>query len=537
MEQPASLEALPFEFVVNMVDGEPHVEFHAYTSTPCTSIELYIFEPGSKSLTCSATLIEGQTTAKLSGLMADIPYDFGVRYVKGEQIASIRGQLSINVKIGDNGDKVAEVDTLIDFQEDGVPGDISPLATVYETESNNTSGTANPVSTGDIVRGAINPVGDRDWFRVVFPASGVLNLSLSNIPSGCDYELCLYDSSVNPIATSLTPGSVDEHISYNVTAGRIYYIQVYAYQGTSSSLYTLRINGPTQAHTWYSQVTSEGGSFNWDRSKLNNLYFPNMQSCRYCESQMKCSHTPFWTSSSYSPAPNQLEVGHMNKWGCFVTSYAMVLRNLNATTTVQRTDFRTNTTGRLQADPFIVTMVNLNWPQIMNQNGRYEISSYAAADSPVTIQSHSSIANAFGKTYISHDFASLTTPEARASELTRLIEENPAGVIVRFDGHSMVFAHSSYQGNRQATAWEPLTVGTVVTPENERQVLGPDFYTVHDEKECPVEITGTDYDAHFTVYDPAASTSAKGEGVPLPSAYSYTKYGGIDNIKYVIVLR
>ncbi len=124
-----------------------------------------------------------------------------------------------------------------------------------------------------------------------------------------------------------------------------------------------------------------------------------------------------------------------------------------------------------------------------------------------------------------------------ARELTRLIEENPAGVTVRFGGHSMVFTHSTYQGGRQATSYELLTVGIVVTPENERQILGPDFYTVPDESAPRAEVTTTAYDANFTVYDPASPVRSKTEGVPLTSAYSYTRYGGIDNIQAVIVFR
>lgn len=168
MEQPASHETLPFEFIVNMVDGEPLVEFHADTSTPSTSIELYIFKPDSKNLTYSTILTEGRTAAEIYNLRADTPYGFGVRYVDEGQITSIRGQLVVNVRKGDKGEEIAEIDTLVDFLDKGLPSDISLLATVYETESNNTSGTANPVSNGDIVRGSITPLGDRDWFRVIF---------------------------------------------------------------------------------------------------------------------------------------------------------------------------------------------------------------------------------------------------------------------------------------------------------------------------------------------------------------------------------
>lgn len=166
------------------------------------------------------------------------------------------------------------------------------------------------------------------------------------------------------------------------------------------------------------------------------------------------------------------------------------------------------------------------------------------------MNSHSAIPAAFGKTHYPYSLGSLTTDQ-KAAELTRLINENPAGVIVRLvagtKGHSIVFTGSSYPvANRMNSFSQPLTTGVRLTPENEKAVLGDDFFNVDYDLDCsPSDVVGVQsainmsspYDSYFTVYDPAVGTASVSAGVLFTNCYSYATYGGIENITSVTVIK
>ncbi len=115
-------------------------------------------------------------------------------------------------------------------------------ATVYETESNNTIATANSIAAGDTVYGNISVDKDTDYFRLNLTATTNTTFTLSNIPSGCDYDLYLYDAKGTMITSSTTTGNTSEKINKILSAGQ-YYINVKGYSGKSSSNYTLTVSG------------------------------------------------------------------------------------------------------------------------------------------------------------------------------------------------------------------------------------------------------------------------------------------------------
>jgi pimeloyl-ACP methyl ester carboxylesterase len=79
-----------------------------------------------------------------------------------------------------------------------------------------------------------------DYFKFTLSAESDVAVSLSNIPSGCDYDLELYTSGHTRLAWSLRAGNASEDIAKTLAAGA-YYIKVYAYSGMSGSAYRLQV--------------------------------------------------------------------------------------------------------------------------------------------------------------------------------------------------------------------------------------------------------------------------------------------------------
>lgn len=124
---------------------------------------------------------------------------------------------------------------------------------------------------------------------------------------------------------------------------------------TITGTYTVSITFP-EATTWFSQKSSGVGT-TWNSTYLSSLYCPNMSTvgCNDCSNGIICANIPWYTISDQS--------GHINKWGCSACSLGMIFRNLGATTTVAREDFRTGTISNLSADPFTIAMAILTGQQ------------------------------------------------------------------------------------------------------------------------------------------------------------------------------
>lgn len=81
-----------------------------------------------------------------------------------------------------------------------------------------------------------------DWFYVDAPGGRTLVVDLSGMPAGADYDLFLFDSTLDEVASLPQIGSnAPEHIEYKVnTAGR-YYIRIVMYQkSAAANTYLLR---------------------------------------------------------------------------------------------------------------------------------------------------------------------------------------------------------------------------------------------------------------------------------------------------------
>ena len=77
---------------------------------------------------------------------------------------------------------------------------------------------------------------DDDWYYIRIGKRDPINISLSSIPLGTDYDLYLYyDSDENPLAYSRKPGSADEHIHYTPESAGAYFMLIHPYRGCSDT--------------------------------------------------------------------------------------------------------------------------------------------------------------------------------------------------------------------------------------------------------------------------------------------------------------
>lgn len=113
-------------------------------------------------------------------------------------------------------------------------------ATLNETEPNNTFANANGISPGNSINGKISSTSDVDYYKLSIMYSGNRSITLSNIPSDCNYNLYLYDYNGNIISSSTSSGSLDKNISTSLNSG-VYYIGIKSSSGYSSSDYTLTV--------------------------------------------------------------------------------------------------------------------------------------------------------------------------------------------------------------------------------------------------------------------------------------------------------
>jgi len=84
--------------------------------------------------------------------------------------------------------------------------------------------------------------GDNDYYKFIL-SRGVVQIQLTNIPAGCNYDLYLYDAGGTELTKSVNPGQTDEQVTWSVSTGSTYYVRVRpAYGYSQSNPYRLRLN-------------------------------------------------------------------------------------------------------------------------------------------------------------------------------------------------------------------------------------------------------------------------------------------------------
>lgn len=114
--------------------------------------------------------------------------------------------------------------------------------TLYEKESNNTASLADETYDGYNNYGRISSTSDVDWWQIYFNQEGMANFWLGEIPSGCDFDLQVYDyTGTNKLAESLKTSNAYELVKIHVRKGETYRIKISSKSGSSSAYYKLRI--------------------------------------------------------------------------------------------------------------------------------------------------------------------------------------------------------------------------------------------------------------------------------------------------------
>jgi hypothetical protein len=116
----------------------------------------------------------------------------------------------------------------------------------WEQEPNGVPAQASGPLASDATYYGTMPVGDtNDYFYFDLSTPGDVELWLTNIPGGCDYDLVLRDAALVQVGYSGNVGSADEHISTGTLTTGWYYVQVY-HRSTagSSEPYHLRVVYP-----------------------------------------------------------------------------------------------------------------------------------------------------------------------------------------------------------------------------------------------------------------------------------------------------
>ena len=81
-------------------------------------------------------------------------------------------------------------------------------ASLYvETEPNGTFATATSIPFGYPISGAINSIGDQDYYKFTVTKPGTLNISLTNVPANIDASIYLYNASQQQIAYKYSGGN------------------------------------------------------------------------------------------------------------------------------------------------------------------------------------------------------------------------------------------------------------------------------------------------------------------------------------------
>lgn len=266
--------------------------------------------------------------------------------------------------------------------------------------------------------------------------------------------------------------------------------------GTSVTCSTSSVTNWTfeKCPTFYSQdIGTINGHQYWDTTNLNNLYFTS-----YSTTKM------FLANDSSSD---------IMRSGCVMSSFAMVLDNLNIKTSEPHIDFRVSMTNSnyLIPDPFTCTMANTAWKQITYDGTKYVASGYSS--NPV-LTIWGTISSNFSFSYKTDDFNitdnerykiyfdqnNATTVKQKALMLAQVLEDNPAGVMLRVGNNNHTIVITKYKG-----------------------------YTTE-----PTNDKG--WDDLFIVYDPAASTLSAGSGCIWSACQTYGSYKGLANATYITIL-
>ena len=223
---------------------------------------------------------DGSRNITVTNIKNDTEYNFMITYTQGTTVHNYYGKLKKSY-IEDENKYLTETYNIVtnnyvqtsalDSANDG----ISLLSN--ESESNNVMSNADEISDDEDVYGTISSASDVDWYKVQFSSSGVANFWLGQVPSGCNYQLELYNASGTYLTGSYNGNGQQELISfYTVSANTLYYIKIYSASGYSSSQYKFRTKWYPSPDRYEDNDTFSTATFLPNNSyKSANINHPN----------------------------------------------------------------------------------------------------------------------------------------------------------------------------------------------------------------------------------------------------------------------
>lgn len=128
------------------------------------------------------------------------------------------------------------------FEAQNILSGVASGPTINETESNNTTATANVISTaGTTVNGTMSASTDVDYYKVAIPAGKTLTVTMTPNATS-DYDLELYSSAGTRLSSSTKGTGAADTVTRASSAGETVYAKVIYYSGgtgASSGKYTL----------------------------------------------------------------------------------------------------------------------------------------------------------------------------------------------------------------------------------------------------------------------------------------------------------
>ncbi|MDP4183094.1 MAG: S8 family serine peptidase, partial [Bacillota bacterium] len=110
-------------------------------------------------------------------------------------------------------------------------------------EPNDSGITAKSITDNTPINATINVLADTDWYVIDAPKAGKITVTLKNIPTGCDYDLSVFNSNSfdDSIGGSYNGGNQSEKANILIPTPGKYYIKVYPFSGyNASSNYELK---------------------------------------------------------------------------------------------------------------------------------------------------------------------------------------------------------------------------------------------------------------------------------------------------------
>ncbi len=114
-------------------------------------------------------------------------------------------------------------------------------------EANNSLATATLLTGSDQTLNALSiHAGDTDYFRLVPKGTGVANINLNFAHASGNLDLRLRDATGNVITSSSTSNNT-ESVTFNLTRGATYFVEVYSSSNATNPDYSLQLNLPEPA--------------------------------------------------------------------------------------------------------------------------------------------------------------------------------------------------------------------------------------------------------------------------------------------------